>query len=139
MSRSTRKTIARATDTFAEILVYYAIVITIASALFAYLEEKPFFDSVWWACVTGMTIGYGDMYPVTTGGKIVALILIHIVPLIIVPLIVARLLSHIIEDQHEFSHEEQEIIKEDIRQIKIALQMGSPAKEQRTDEEAKSG
>lgn len=124
MSKTNSNKLARATDTFGEILGYYAVVILISSALFSYLEDKPFFDSVWWACVTGMTIGYGDMYPVTTGGKVVALILIHVVPLIIVPLIVARLLSRIIEDQHEFSHDEQEAIKKDMEKIKEALGIG---------------
>lgn len=33
-------------------------------------------DSLWWAIGTVTTIGYGDLYPVTTGGRIVASVLI---------------------------------------------------------------
>jgi len=33
-------------------------------------------DSLWWAIGTVTTIGYGDVYPVTTGGRIVASVLI---------------------------------------------------------------
>lgn len=116
-----KKSISRATDTFREILLYYVGVIVASALLYSFLEDKPIFDSFWWACVTGLTIGYGDMYPVTVGGKIVALFLMHIVPLVIIPLIVARLLSNIIEDQNEFSHDEQEIMKNDIQVIKQAL------------------
>lgn len=119
-----RKKIARATDTFAEILAYYITIIVTAAFLFSYFEDKPLFDSFWWACVTGMTIGYGDLYPVTVGGKIVAIFVIHLTPLVIIPLIVARLLSNVIEDQHEFSHEEQEEMKNDIKAIKEALGLG---------------
>lgn len=124
-----RKTISRATDTFAEIFAYYLGVITVSAVLFSYLEEKSMFDSFWWACVTGLTIGYGDLYPVTVGGKIVAIFLIHIVPLVIIPLIVARLLSNVIEDQNQFSHDEQEQMKNDIRAIKEAMGIPSPASE----------
>jgi voltage-gated potassium channel len=93
--------------------------------LFSYFEDKPIFESLWWSCVTGLTIGYGDLYPVTVGGKIVAIILMHVVPLIIIPLIVARLLTTVIEDQNKFTHEEQEEIKADIKAIKTALGLES--------------
>ncbi|HKP69248.1 MAG TPA: potassium channel family protein [Pyrinomonadaceae bacterium] len=112
---------ARATDSFAEIILYYLTTIAASGILFSLFEDKPFFESLWWACVTGLTIGYGDMYPITTGGKIVALGLMHIVPLIIIPLIVARLLLTVIEDKNQFSHDEQESLKTDIKQIKRAL------------------
>lgn len=33
---------------------------------------KGFGDSIWWAFTTVSTVGYGDRYPVTTGGRFVA-------------------------------------------------------------------
>jgi voltage-gated potassium channel len=37
-----------------------------------------FRDSVWWAMVTVTTIGYGDIYPVTTAGRLIAVALMII-------------------------------------------------------------
>ena len=57
-------------------------IILFGALAFNYFEEgvnpnvHTFFDSVWWAVVTIATIGYGDIYPVTTGGRIVAIILV---------------------------------------------------------------
>lgn len=116
-----QKLLARATDSFAEIIGYYLTTLILSGVLFSYFEDKPLFESMWWACVTGLTIGYGDLYPVTVGGKIVAIALMHIVPLIIVPLIVARLLTTVIEDRNQFSHDEQEEMKNDIKEIKKTL------------------
>ena len=109
------------TDSTREIVAYYVLVIVASALLFAYFEDKPLFESFWWACVTGLTIGYGDLYPVTVAGKITALSLMHIVPLFIIPLIVARILSAVIDDHNQFSHDEQEQIKQDIHFIKEAL------------------
>src|SRR5688572_23068063 len=116
-----QKIIARATDSFIEIIIYYLVILALSDFLFSYFEDKPLFESFWWACVTGLTIGYGDLYPVTVGGKIVAIGLMHAVPLIIIPLIVAHLLTSVIEDKNQFAHEEQEEMKSDLKAIKEAL------------------
>ncbi|WP_285113816.1 potassium channel family protein [Leifsonia sp. fls2-241-R2A-40a] len=36
---------------------------------------RSFGDSVWWACVTMATVGYGDYYPVTVPGRVLAVVL----------------------------------------------------------------
>lgn len=111
----------RATDSFLEVFCYYIGILLAASLAFSFFEGKTLLESIWWAGVTAMSVGYGDIYPITIGGKIVAFILIHIVLLGIVPLIVARMLDHIQVNRNEFAHEEQEEIKNDLKDIKKHL------------------
>lgn len=116
-----KERITKATDTFLEIILYYVAIIFSSSILFAFFEGKTFLEALWWAGVTAMTVGYGDLYPITVGGKILALLLMHIVPLIIVPLVVSKFLAQATIDRNEFAHEEQEELKSDIKAIKEHL------------------
>ena len=111
------KTLARATDTFRELLLLYLIILTLAALGYGYFEHKGIADSFWWASVTAMTVGYGDTYPVTAGGRIVAVALMHLVPLLVIPLFVARFLGKVVEDRNVFTHEEQEEILRTLRNI----------------------
>lgn len=67
-----------------EMLIIFIISIQcllISGVIFYALENgvnsnvNSIFDGIWWAVVTLTTIGYGDVYPITFGGRILAIIL----------------------------------------------------------------
>jgi len=62
--------------------------LVIDAAAIAYVEKMSFTDALYFTLVTGLTIGYGDIAPVTLMGRIVA-ILTGILGILITGLIVA--------------------------------------------------
>ena len=55
-----------------------AVAYILISALVIYNVEpesfETFFDAIYWATISLTTVGYGDIYPVTTIGRIVTMI-----------------------------------------------------------------
>lgn len=63
--------------------VIMVLILMVASSLCMYSMEheaqpdkfKNAFSGIWWSTSTLLTIGYGDIYPVTVGGKIMAIVI----------------------------------------------------------------
>ena len=93
----------------------------IESGLYAFFEKKNFIDSLWWALITATTVGYGDSYPNTTGGRFVAVTLVLGMILFLIPMITASIASKLIVNRDAFTHEEQEEMKQMLQEINKKL------------------
>ncbi len=55
-------------------------------------------DALWWAIVTVTTVGYGDKYPVTAGGRGVAVVLM-LVGIGLIGVLTATVASYFVEEK----------------------------------------
>lgn len=69
-------------------------------------QFAAFPDGLWWAFVTLTTVGYGDVVPITSGGRVVA-VMTMIFGIIVYSLVVANL-TVFLED---YGHKQREAIK----------------------------
>jgi voltage-gated potassium channel len=88
------------------------ILIYIAAAGIYHFEHEAqpdkftsIFDSLWWAICTLTTVGYGDVYPITAGGRIfTCMVLLIGLGIVAVPTgIIASSLTVVREHEHETS------------------------------------
>jgi voltage-gated potassium channel len=63
-------------------------------------DFKTFWDGVWWAVVTVTTVGYGDLYPHTVAGRIVAMALM-LLGIAFLAVLTATIASHFVQVDQE--------------------------------------
>lgn len=93
------------------------VLLFVASISYSLLEKKNLIESLWWALITSTTVGYGDFYPASLGGRITAIVLLLVMILFLIPMITASFASKLIVNRDAFTHEEQEEMKILLRKI----------------------
>lgn len=99
------------------ILAIYLVSLVLGAAVFAAAEGKTFADGLWWACVTALTIGYGDLTPVTPAGRLAGILFGHFWIFMVIPMIIANIIMNLIEDKNEFTDEEQKEMMQRLRHL----------------------
>ncbi|BCJ74307.1 potassium channel protein [Catellatospora sp. IY07-71] len=117
----------RFTNSPRALVVSYLLLIVTSGLLFWMFEDKEPGEAIWWAVVTASTVGYGDTYPHTWQGRVLAGFLISVMVLFVIPLITAHFASKLIVDNDAFQHEEQEEIKNQLREIRAIVERLDPA------------
>jgi voltage-gated potassium channel Kch len=106
------------------ILGIYAASLLLGAAVFALAEAKSFSDGLWWATVTALTVGYGDLTPVTPVGRIAGVIFGHFWIFVVIPMIIANIILHLVEDKNAFTDEEQKELMERLKHVEALVAQG---------------
>ena len=82
---------------FGYVTLVFLLVALTTGALFAMFEGYSLVDGLWWTVVTLTTVGYGDLYPATPGGRATAVVLM-VTSIGVVSFITANIAAFFIEE-----------------------------------------
>ena len=97
----------------ASILTVTAIIVAGAAQSATSHDFETLWDGVWWAIETVSTVGYGDIYPSTVQGRLIALVLMF-VGIGFLSLLTAAVASRFVKQERGDEHAE---VMETLRQI----------------------
>src|SRR3972149_8039996 len=75
---------------FGAIILFILVMSGILAFIFEFHRNpdqfRSIWDALWWAVVTTATVGYGDKYPITMGGRLVTAVAVLSLMLFVMPL-----------------------------------------------------
>jgi voltage-gated potassium channel len=90
-----------------EVTASLLALIVLGGVTISYLEDIPFGDAVYFAFITGLSIGYGDITPETVMGRLISVV-IGLIGMLFVGITVAiatRALADVAQEQNDRSGE----------------------------------
>lgn len=112
---------------FASLIVAWLAVMVVCSTALYVIEhgvnkavDSPF-DALWWGVVTLASVGYGDVYPITPEGRLVAMVLM-ILGIGLFSAITATITSYLV---HTGGSHATSSLAQDLRELAILREEGS--------------
>ena len=98
------------------LIVGVATVLSVGAAILVWLIDPgigTFGDALWWAVSTVSTVGYGDVVPESTGGRLVGTLLM-LTGLSLIPVITSVVVSILVSQRNREAREQE---MQDVEQI----------------------
>ncbi|PLS80554.1 hypothetical protein CYG49_04775 [Candidatus Saccharibacteria bacterium] len=90
------------------VLLAYLLSRGLAIVIFSIIEGWHPLEAHWWSGVSALTIGYGDFFPKTVHGRLIADVFQHFWIFYCAPAIAAHVLIKLFKNLSAFTHREQE-------------------------------
>ena len=104
------------------VMFLWLVCCVIAGALFMVFEDdRGIWESIYWANTTGLSIGYGDISPVTGPGRTLSGVWGWLSIGMLIPMIIGLFIQIIIRNMHQFSDIEQRFLLSVCRFIAKAI------------------
>ncbi|QDK79139.1 ion transporter [Spirosoma sp. KCTC 42546] len=117
----------RANGTLAVVLLSSVLLMIFGAVAILYAERVPEAniktpsDALWWAFVTITTVGYGDKFPVTTFGRLIAAVLM-VAGVGLFGTFTGYVANFFVEDEQEQTDNDMKILISEVRQLKHKIE-----------------
>lgn len=105
-------------------LLYYiyvtCTVLLISAAMYSVSEKTPFSNALWWAITTASTVGYGDISPKTTIGRIAG-VLLMLVGIGLIGVITSTITDYFSQEDNNQVQDKLDVIEKENRELRAEL------------------